>query len=127
MTQVLRWFDGAASVLAGLAALLAVIMSVFVVLSSVMRYLVGAPFAFTEELVGLLFTAMIFAGLPVCTLRRSHICVTIVPDLLGGASRRFVDRVAYALLFGFCVWFGVLTLEYLQTTLAPTRAARAAA
>ena len=73
-------------------------MSLFVVLSSVMRYVVGAPFAFTEELVGLLFTAMIFAGMPVCTLRRTHISVTIIPDLLSDGSRRIVDRVAYAIL-----------------------------
>ncbi|ESR27470.1 TRAP transporter small permease [Lutibaculum baratangense] len=118
MQSVLRWSDRLAGLLAGTAAILAIAMSLFVVLSSIMRYFVGAPFAFTEELVGLLFTAMIFAGLPVCTLRRRHISVTIVPDLMPEAMRRFIDRVAYAIVAVFCVWFGILTWEYLQITIA---------
>ncbi len=118
MDGVLRWADRAAGIFAGIAALLAILMAGFVMLASIMRYLVGAPFAFTEELVGLLFTAMIFIGLPVCTMRRTHICVTIVPDLLKGQGRRWIDRIAYALVLLFCIWFGQLTLEYLQTTVA---------
>ncbi|MCF3933257.1 TRAP transporter small permease subunit [Acuticoccus sp. M5D2P5] len=118
MTGVLRWADRLAAIFAGLAAILAILMAGFVMLSAIMRYLVGSPFAFTEELVGLLFTAMIFVGLPVCTMRRAHISVTIVPDLLKGAARRNLDRIAYALILVFCIWFGTLTLEYLETTLA---------
>ncbi|MBC6718609.1 TRAP transporter small permease subunit [Aurantimonas sp. DM33-3] len=118
MQPILRWSNRLASMLASIAAILAISMSIFVVLASVMRYLVGSPFAFTEELVGLLFTAMIFAGIPVATLRRSHIAVTIVPDLLGPVARRFIDRSAYAILAVFCLWFGMLTWDYLQITLA---------
>lgn len=118
MSGVLRWADWAATGLAAVGAILAMLMAAFVALSSIMRYVIGAPFGFTEELVGLLFTAIVFTGLPVCTLRKSHLSVTILPDLLPPAGKRIMDGVAHAIVFGFCVWFGLLTFEYLQTTLA---------
>lgn len=118
MQGFLRWSDRVANLLAQVAASLAVAMSGFVALSAIMRYLLGSPFSFTEELVGLIFTAMIFAGIPVCTLRRSHISVTIVPDLLPKWGQRLLDRIAHAVIFLFCVWFGILTWDYLQLTVA---------
>lgn len=116
MTSILRWPDRLMTVIAGMGAVLAMTMALFVVLSSVMRYLFGSPFAFTEELVGLIFISIIFAGLPVCTLRQTHIAVTIVPDLLPERAKMLMNRVAYALVFLFCVWYGLLTLDYLKTT-----------
>ncbi len=95
MQRILRYSERGANLLAQVTACLAVVMSGFVALSAIMRYLAGSPFSFTEELVGLLFTAMIFAGIPVCTLRHSHISVTIVPDLMPEWGRRLVDRLAH--------------------------------
>ncbi|RKF12680.1 TRAP transporter small permease [Roseovarius spongiae] len=114
----MRWADTIANLLAQVAAGLAVAMSGFVALSAIMRYLFGAPFSFTEELVGLLFTAMIFAGIPACTLRRSHISVTIIPDLLPKWAQRQLDRLAHAVILFFCIWFGKLTWDYMQLTIS---------
>lgn len=118
MQNFLRWSDRIADLLAQVAAGLAVTMSVFVALSAIMRYLVGAPFSFTEELVGLIFTAMIFAGIPACTLRHSHISVSIVPDLMPEPVRRLLDRIAHVVILFFFLWFGKLTWDYLQLTIA---------
>lgn len=112
------WANRLATILAYLAAGLAVTMFAFVTLSSLMRYIIGSPFSFTEELVGLLFTAMIFAGIPVITLRQKHICVTIVPDLLSSRGKDFMLRVSHLLILVFCVWFGKLTWDYLQITVS---------
>lgn len=116
--MLVRWADRIAWVLSAAAALIAMAMALFVVLASAMRYLVGAPFAFTEEIVGLLFIALIFLGFPACTLRQKHIRVTILPDLMPPRLRSLVDRIANALLVVFCVWFGYLTLDYMNTAIA---------
>lgn len=116
MQGFLRWSDRIGNLLAQIAAGLAVAMSGFVALSAIMRYLLGSPFSFTEELVGLIFTAMLFTGIPACTLRHSHISVTIIPDLLPEWGQRLLDRIAHAVIFLFCVWFGMLTWDYMQLT-----------
>lgn len=115
---VIRWADRAATGLAAIGAILAIMMASFVALSSIMRYVVGAPFGFTEEIVGFLFIGIVFAGLPVCTLRKTHLSVTVLPDLLPPVGKRIMDGVSHTIIFGFCVLFGLLTFEYLQTTIA---------
>lgn len=109
------WADRAASILAGIAAVMAIIMASFVALSAMMRYILGSPFSFTEEFVGLIFIALVFTGMPICTLRRSHISVSIVPDMLRGRARHFVQRCSYVLILVFALWFGQLTWEYMQS------------
>lgn len=118
MRTLVQWADRIAWGLSAAAAVVAIMMALFVVLSSTMRYLVGAPFAFTEEIVGLLFIALIFLGFPACTLRQKHIRVTIVPDLLPPRLRSLVDRVANVLLVVFCAWYGYLTLDYMNIAIA---------
>lgn len=115
--QRVRWnAERVARALSGIAALMAVAMSTFVVLASVMRYLVGAPFAFTEELVGLLFVGVAFVALPACTLRNSHLAVGIVPNMFTGRARKAINCIAYLISISFYVWFGVLAYENMQTT-----------
>ena len=93
-------------------ALAGILLTCFVVLSSVMRYLVEAPFPFTEELVGLLFSAMIFLTLPYCTVKKSHVCVTLVRDMLGGTLRRISDWAAAFFMVAFAVIFGTLSYDF---------------
>jgi len=57
-------------------------MTIFVSLSAIMRYVIGKPFGFTEELVGLLFAALVCLALPYVTARRNHIEITLIFDLL---------------------------------------------
>ena len=77
-----------------------ILVTVFVALSSMMRYAIGKPFAYTEELVGLLFATMVFLSLPYCTLRRRHIEVTLLTDRL--------------LLF--CIWYGTFAWEFVAVS-----------
>ena len=71
----------------------ALLLTGLVVLSSIMRYLLGSPFHFTEELVGLLFMAMVFLtvpfglpqGMPESVLRftqlpPAHGCLQLTPS-----------------------------------------------
>lgn len=89
-----------------------VLVTTFVALSSVMRYLLGQPFSYTEEFVGLLFSIMVYLSLPYCTIHGQHIEVTIVTDRYGPAMRRWADRAAALLVLVFCAWYGSFAWDF---------------
>jgi TRAP-type C4-dicarboxylate transport system permease small subunit len=97
---------------AGAAALL--VLTALVVIASFMRYFIGKPFAFTEELVALLYMAMVFLAIPLVTVKGTHITVSVMPE----AVRR---RIGPALRVGgvlvmivFCAWFTVEAFNFVQ-------------
>ena len=61
--------------LACLATAAGMLMTALIVLSAIMRYFVGAPFNFSEELVGLLSCSMAFLALPIGLIAREHIAI----------------------------------------------------
>ncbi|WP_407280660.1 TRAP transporter small permease subunit [Aromatoleum evansii] len=95
-----------------LAAVAAVLMSLFVFLGVVMRYFVGAPFAFSDEFIGLLFATMAFLAMPLGLVMRRHIILDIVTRGLQGPLRHFVDIGATVILTTFCVWFLALSYDF---------------
>lgn len=95
-------------------ACLAILMSVFVMLSSIMRYVVGKPFGFTEEVVGILFIVLIFIGMPLAFLKRSHMAVSIVPDKSAPAVRGLLLFSGDVIALVFLIWFGWLAFNYMQ-------------
>ncbi len=92
-------------------------LSAFVALSAFMRYLVGAPFAFTEEVVGLLFSAMVFLALPYCTYGDRHIRVTLVRDSLPSSWRRWTALASTLFTVAFCLIYGCFAFEFAWTSL----------
>lgn len=95
-----------------LAAVALLLMTIFVVLSSVMRYLAGSPFRFTEELVGLLFAAMAFLVWPFSALRGRHIRVTILSERLPPPLRRAANLISTILVVVCCLVFGVQSFDF---------------
>ncbi|MEP7207309.1 MAG: TRAP transporter small permease [Casimicrobiaceae bacterium] len=83
-----------------------------VVLSAAMRYVVGSPFAFTEEIVGLLFAAMVFLSFPSCTIHRRHIEVTLISERLPPGARRVARTAGNVLILLFCAWYGTYAWEF---------------
>lgn len=69
-------FTAISRVLLFVAAASVFAMTALVALSAYMRYFVGSPFVFTEELVALLYLVMVFLTIPICAIRREHITVT---------------------------------------------------
>ena len=112
MKAAFQFLERVTRLLMFVGALAGILLTCFVVLSSVMRYLVKAPFPFTEELVGLLFSAMIFLTLPYCTVKESHVCVTLVRDMLGGTLRRMADLAAAFFMVAFAAIFGILSYDF---------------
>ena len=93
--------------LLGCAALAVVAMTALVSLSVVMRYVVGSPFAFTEELVALLYLAMAFLTIPIGTIRREHIVVSVAVERAGPRTQRVLALLAAVVMVVFAVWFVV--------------------
>lgn len=83
--RVILWVTRA---LAALGAACVAGMAALVVMAVVMRYAFGAPFAFTEELAGLLMVSCIFLGLPFVLATHAHIRVGLLADRTGGWLRR---------------------------------------
>lgn len=76
--------------LAALGAACVAGMAVLVVLAVAMRYAAGAPFAFTEELAGLLMVSCVFLGLPFVLASHRHIRVGLLYERTGGWMRRLM-------------------------------------
>jgi TRAP-type C4-dicarboxylate transport system permease small subunit len=100
-----RALDLLCRALLGLAALAAAAMLVIVLAAVVMRYAMGAPFRFTEELAGLLLAQVLFLALPWCLHTHAHIRVTLVSERLAGAARRLTWLAGQAILALFCMIF----------------------
>lgn len=71
----------------------------------VMRYAVAAPFRFTEELAGLLLSAMAFLALPFAMASNANIRVTLATERLGPRARRVAWVVGQAIMVAFCAVF----------------------
>ena len=95
-----------------LAVILMAVMACFVVLSSVMRYAVGSPFHFTEELVGLLFCSMVFLVLPGVQFRSRHIKVDLLTNRFGARVTKLQRLSASGLTIVFGIAFGWEAYDY---------------
>lgn len=85
-----------------LATIAGMSLSFFVFLSVVMRYLVGAPFYFTEELVGLLFCALAFLSFPIAEVRGLHVRMELLTRHLDDRVRLTAQLFALIVLLCFC-------------------------
>ena len=117
MDGVWRGLDRLFTGLLWIAVACGMTMTTFVVLASVMRYFVGSPFRFTEELVGLLFVSVAFLGLPWATMHNRHLRITLIPDKLPAVVRRVTDLLASLLVLAFCVIFAVQSWEFASFSL----------
>jgi|GEM_PF-1595024 len=107
LTRVLAAIGSAC--IAGIATL--------VVLAVVMRYAVGAPFAFTEELAGLLMVVCVFLGLPFVLATHAHIRVGLLYDRTKGALRRGLWLLGQFVFIAFAAIFFHSALADVRFTL----------
>ena len=105
---------------AGLSALgLATIVGL-IVTSVLMRRLLNEPLHFTEEVVGLLMSVCLFLGLPLVTLRSTHVRVSILSGYLEERrTRSFLLLSICAAIVGlaFCTWLAVEAVPWLEFAL----------
>lgn len=91
--------------LAALGAACLASITLLIVLAVVMRYGLGAPFGFTEELAGLLMLSAVFLGLPYVLMMQAHIRVGLLYERTTGKLKRVLWVLSQLILILFAVVF----------------------
>ena len=100
--------------LALLAALCMTSIVGIIVTSVTMRKLINSPLYFTEEVVGLLLSVSLFLGLPMVTLKASHVRVSILATYLEGWKRYALSLLASLVGIAFCTWITIEAIPWLE-------------
>lgn len=87
-TAILRWFDRLFYFEVAVSAVLAVAIGFFVFSSAVMRYVLGSPIDFSDELVALLFATSSFLALPYATRRGINIRLDVLTRRFGESGQK---------------------------------------
>lgn len=96
--------------MAVVAALAMVGIVAIIVTGVIMRRFANMPLHITEDVVGLMLSAVLFLGLPLVTLRSQHVRVSIVADAL---TARFDTALRLAAMLVGVLFFGWILLESL--------------
>ncbi len=112
MSIVERLFTVVARAMLYMATAALLLLTFLVVLSSLMRYVYGAPFSFTEELVALLYMTSIFLAVPLATAERVHVAIAVLPKKLMHLLRYPLRLLACLIMIAFCVWFTIVAYEF---------------
>lgn len=108
-TQILLWISRGLIVVSTFGGMM---MAAVIVVSSAMRYVLGAPLAYQEELVGLFFVVLVFMALPYCSLKNKHIRVTAITDMLSGYWRKVAELASLIFVLIFSVVFARLSFNF---------------
>ena len=93
---------------------MAMVMTALVVTATVMRYFIGRPFDFTEELVALLYMSMVFLAIPLVTFKQSHIAVSVMPRRFKHALGGVLRAGSALVMIAFCTWFTIEAYGYVE-------------
>ena len=100
--------------LLGLASWSLALMLVLVFSGVAMRYLVGAPLAFTEELAGLLLVTCFFFSIVSSIEERADIRITLLSGLLRNPWRLRLWRLAEGILLAYLLVFAWQAWKFVQ-------------
>ena len=82
----------AASAFGAVCVALLVLMTVAAVIA---RYLLGTPFAWTEEVSGILMIWIVMIGAIACEANRQHLTIDLLENALKGLPRRLLVELAF--------------------------------
>ena len=93
---------------AGFGIVAVVLLSVF------QRYVLKSPLSFSEELVGLLLSSMLFMSLPYISNMEKHVKITLISNLLQIKYKIWLSIIAYLINLIFSVWMLIETIEWME-------------
>ena len=93
---------------AGFGIVAVVLLSVF------QRYVLKSPLSFSEELVGLLLSSMLFMSLPFISSREKHVKITLISNLLQIKYKIWLTIIAYLINLIFSAWMLIETIEWMD-------------
>ena len=85
-----------------------------VMLSVFQRYVLKSPLSFSEELVGLLLSSMLFLSLPYITNTDKHVKITLITDFLKKKYKTWLTIIAYIINLIFSLWMLIETIEWME-------------
>lgn len=109
-----RGLEALAFAMAVAAAICMVGIVAVITTGVVMRRFGGTPLHITEDVVGLMLTAVLFLGLPLVTLRSQHVRVSIVSNALQPRFSLSVHLAAILVGVAFFGWIFVTALPWLE-------------
>ncbi len=93
---------------AGFGIVAVVLLSVF------QRYVLKSPLSFSEELVGLLLSSMLFTSLPYISNMEKHVKITLISNLLQIKYKIWLTIIAYLINLIFSAWMLIETIEWMD-------------
>lgn len=96
----------------GMMAIVAIIT-----VSVTLRKFFDSPLYFSEELVGILMSVLLFLALPMVTLKGSHIRLSIVTQFVKARSKFvyfLLTRAGYLVGVAFCTWLMIEAVPWLE-------------
>ena len=93
---------------AGFGIVAVVLLSVF------QRYVLKSPLSFSEELVGLLLSSMLFMSLPYISNTEKNVKITLISNLLQIKYKIWLTIIAYLINLIFSVWMLIETIEWME-------------
>ena len=93
---------------AGFGIVAVVLLSVF------QRYVLKSPLSFSEELVGLLLSSMLFMSLPYISNMEKHVKITLISNLLQIKYKIWLTIIAYLINLIFSSWMLIETIEWME-------------
>lgn len=95
-----------------LAMVLSVLMAITITWSVVSRYFFSSPLSGVDEVVGMLFTSMVFLSLPYMFLNKMNIEITIFSTRWNVLKRTIMSVISHIMCIVFLGIFADLTLTY---------------
>ena len=93
---------------AGFGIVAVVLLSVF------QRYVLKSPLSFSEELVGLLLSSMLFMSLPYISNTEKNVKITLISNLLQIKYKIWLTIIAYLINLIFSAWMLIETIEWMD-------------
>ena len=96
------------SSLSGFGIVAIVLLSVF------QRYVLKSPLSFSEELVGLLLSSMLFLSLPYINNTDKNVKITLITNIVQAEYRSWLSIIAHIVSIIFCLWMLTETIDWME-------------
>ena len=96
------------SSLAGFGIVAIVLLSVF------QRYVLKSPLSFSEELVGLLLSSMLFLSLPYINNTDKNVKITLITNIVQAEYRSWLSIIAHIVSIIFCLLMLIETIDWME-------------
>ena len=110
--KINKAFDGLLKGLLFLSSFAGFGIVAIVLLSVFQRYVLKSPLSFSEELVGLLLSSMLFLSLPYITNTDKHVKITLITDFL--KKKTWLTIIGYTINSIFSLWMLIETIEWME-------------